>query len=114
MYNLCIKANFTIYQLVTLERFFVTIPPPYKANWHSPKGGLIKQVSLYIFSLRNFMLKLLKSDALEWITSQAIMKRGMRLISRVRSISKWPPQWIYYDLRVYISNKRVRFTYIIW
>ena len=49
-----------------------------------------------------------------WIhTNQdTIIKRGTRLISRVRSISKWPPHWIYYDLNANISRKQPHFTHI--
>ena len=42
----------------------------------------------------------------------SIIKRSTCLISRVRSISKWPPHWIYYDLNANISRKQPHFTYI--
>ena len=44
--------------------------------------------------------------------SGIIIKHGTRLISRVRSISKWPPHWIYYDLNANISHEQPHFTHI--
>ena len=46
------------------------------------------------------------------ILSTLIIKRGIRLIRRVWSISKWPPHWIYYNLNVNISCKQPHFSHI--
>ena len=40
-----------------------------------------------------------------------VIKRSMQLISRVGSISKWPPQWIYYVINVHSSYEEARFTF---
>ena len=40
-----------------------------------------------------------------------ITKHGMQLISRVGTISKWPPHWMYYNLHAYSSHKEVLFAY---
>ena len=42
----------------------------------------------------------------------SIIKRGTRLISKVQSISKWPPYWIYYDLNMIISHEQPHFIHI--
>ena len=36
----------------------------------------------------------------------------IHLISRVGSISKWPPHWIYFEINAYISHKPDHFAYI--
>ena len=41
-----------------------------------------------------------------------IIKRSVHSISRVGSISKWPPRWLNYNLYVYISHKQIHFAYI--
>ena len=41
-----------------------------------------------------------------------IIKRGMRLISRVGLITKWLPYSMCYNLHAYISHKQVYFAYI--
>ena len=46
------------------------------------------------------------------ISNYTIIKRGVHLISRVGSILKWPPQWIYYNLHAYTSHKQFHFAYI--
>ena len=41
-----------------------------------------------------------------------IIKRGTCLISRIRSNSKWPSHWIYYDLNATISREQPHFTHV--
>ena len=52
-----------------------------------------------------FSLTLNSSDASATVVHVPIIKDGMCLISRVGSISRWSPHWIYYNLRAYISHK---------
>ena len=96
-----------------------------KIVWHWKFPDLLYMVeyfhSLYhvqMFYMRNFLANYLQA-AMQMLKTllvihrmEIIIKCGTCLISRVWSISKWLPHWIYYDLNTINPHKQPHFTHI--